>query len=68
MIELAFTVCLIAASDTCTEKRLLFAETMTPMQCLTGAQVELAKWSEAHPKWRITRWKCGNASAITRDT
>jgi hypothetical protein len=31
---------------------------VTPMQCMMGAQAELAKWTESHPKEHISSWKC----------
>ncbi len=58
MIELLFTVCLFANEDICEERKLTFVENMSPMACMMGAQPELAKWSESHPKWRIGKWKC----------
>jgi len=66
MIELIFTACLVASPEKCEERHLTFAETLTPMQCLMGAQPELAKWGEAHPKWRIGRWKCQNVRTASR--
>lgn len=67
MIELIFTVCLVASPESCEERHLTFAEAMTPMQCLMGAQPELAKWSEAHPKWRIGKWRCRPVQTALRD-
>lgn len=29
-------------------------------------QVELAKWSESHPKWRIEKWKCQKAGEVAK--
>ena len=67
MIELAFTVCLLASPERCDERRLTFAETISTRVCMTQGQAELARWSEAHPKWRITRWKCRAVRHITLD-
>lgn len=58
MIELVFMACLSTAPNTCEEKSLQFAENLTPMACMMGAQPELAKWIESHPKWQVARWKC----------
>lgn len=57
MIELLFTTCLSAAPDVCQERQMLFQD-VTPTQCMVGAQAELAKWTETHPKEHIAPWKC----------
>ena len=67
MIELAFTVCLLAAPDRCEERRLLFQD-VTAERCMAGAQPQLAKWSVEHAGWRITRWHCAELDQSTRDT
>lgn len=58
MIELVFTACLLAAPDRCEERALQYVDIRSPMACVMGAQPELAKWVEAHPKWRVARWAC----------
>lgn len=67
MIELVFTACLIASPDKCEDKHLTFAENISPMACLMGAQPQLARWNEANPKWRIGRWKCRHVRTAARD-
>ena len=62
MIELVFTACLAAAPAECRESSLTFAGDVTPMACLMNAQGELARWGEAHPKWRIACWRCRHAA------
>lgn len=67
MIELLATVCLMASPAQCKEVRLTYtAEGITPHQCMMFGQVELAKWSEGHPKWRIARWKCQRAGEVAK--
>ncbi len=29
-------------------------------------QMELAKWTRGHPKWRIKKWKCGRAGLFAK--
>ena len=67
MIELVFTACLLASPEKCESRHLTFAENISPMQCLMGAQPELAKWTAANPKWRIARFKCQTVRSATRD-
>ncbi len=57
MIELLFVACLSTAPDRCQERSLLFTD-ISPMTCMMGAQPELAKWTETHPAFRVTGWKC----------
>ncbi|SNX69123.1 hypothetical protein SAMN05878503_103110 [Cereibacter ovatus] len=66
MIELAFIACLSAAPDAC-EQRSLYYSDISPMTCVMGAQPELAKWADAHPRYRITRWSCRARALSERD-
>lgn len=64
MIVLAFVACLEATPEICRDRNLMFAETMSPQQCLMRAQPELAKWCNEHPGWRIGSWRCGRPEKI----
>ena len=66
MIELAFTVCLLASPDHCETRSLYFID-ITPDRCMAGAQPQLAKWSGEHAGWRITRWHCQMLDPSSRD-
>jgi hypothetical protein len=57
MLELAFTVCLLASPDHCERRSLLFVD-VSPMQCMMGAQSVLAPWSEQNPRWQIDSYRC----------
>ncbi len=57
MLELAFTVCLLANPANCEERSLLFVD-VSLMQCMTGAQGALAPWAEEHPTWQIGSYSC----------
>lgn len=63
MIELIFVACLQTSPSVCEEKSMQYAEQMTPMACSMAAQPELARWTEAHPGWNVTRWKCQQVRA-----
>jgi hypothetical protein len=59
MLELVVLVCLAENPSKCKDESLVYtAENLTPMQCLMGAQAEIAKWSEYHPRWVAKRWTC----------
>ena len=66
MIELLFIACIAGAPDQCREHSLLFTD-ISPMQCLMGAQPELAKWANTHPDARIQSWRCRTVSFAERD-
>ena len=66
MIELLFVACLSSDPESCREHSLVFTD-VTPMQCLMGAQPELAKWVNAHPNAQIQSWRCQTVSFAERD-
>ncbi len=66
MIELIFVVCLSASPTDCEERSLLYTD-ISPMACLMGAQPELAKWTETHPRWQIERWRCAMVRQAQQD-
>ena len=62
MLELMMTVCLSLNERDCREVRLNFeADNTTPFQCALYGQIEMAKWIERHPAFRIKQWRCGQA-------
>ena len=67
MIELIFVACLATEPAQCENKALQFAEDLTPMACLMGAQPQLAQWTNQHPKWRIKSWKCQTLNLAERE-
>ena len=67
MIELVVSVCLISSPDQCKDVSLIYsAESVSSLQCVMGAQPEIAKWKEAHPKWHVKRWTCQPAGRIAK--
>lgn len=66
MIELLFIACLSTAPDQCRERSLVFTD-ISPMQCLMGAQPELAKWTAGHPNQEIKSWRCKTVSFAEKD-
>lgn len=57
MIEFLFVACLATDPTQCRERSLVFSD-VTPMQCLAGAQPELARWVSTHPNERVRSWRC----------
>ena len=67
MIEIAAAVCLFSAPERCRDINLTFdADAITPFACMTYGQGELAKWSNDHPGWKISRWACRPAGQIAK--
>ncbi|TCO71685.1 hypothetical protein [Rhodovulum euryhalinum] len=69
MIELVFVACFgitQQAPGVCEQRRLLYTE-VTPLECVMGAEPELARWVETHPNWTIARWTCRYLDTTRRD-
>lgn len=67
MLELAMIVCASFSPHHCKDVSLIFAD-VSPVQCQMGfgAQVQIAKWIEGHPNWRVASWKCQIAGKFAR--
>ncbi|MDX2307322.1 MAG: hypothetical protein NW216_03690 [Hyphomicrobium sp.] len=67
MLELLVSVCLVNEPSRCREVSLAYAEEgLTPMQCMMGAQAEIAKWIEIHPEYALKRWTCQRAGRFAK--
>ncbi|WP_299964103.1 hypothetical protein [uncultured Roseobacter sp.] len=66
MIELLFVACVATAPDECRERSLIFTD-ISPMQCMMGAQPELAKWAASHPNMEVKSWRCQTVSFAERE-
>lgn len=67
MIELAFATCFIESPFNCRSRVLTFeVERVSLFQCMAYGQMELAKWSQDHPKWRIAKWTCRPAKMVAK--
>lgn len=62
MTALVFVVCLLAEPDRCEEQNLLFATPLNPVSCMMQAPREIAAWTESHPGFRVTSWRCEDAA------
>lgn len=58
VIDLVLTICLVSNPSSCREERLHFENRGNLLNCMFLAPAEIAKWTEEHPKLRVTRWKC----------
>lgn len=62
------SVCLLANPADCREERLSFSfEEASFMACMVHSQQAIAEWQQAHPAWRVGRWRCVPRRAATRD-
>ncbi len=68
-MELILSICLIASPGTCREEAVSVGleQAPLPQQCVMGAMPVIAEWSETHPKWRVTKWRCGRPGSAGRD-
>lgn len=61
MLEVVILFCLSSNAQQCREVTFSPGEALTPFQCVNGAQIEISKWLESHPKWSVQRWTCRRA-------
>jgi hypothetical protein len=67
MIEIAAAICMLASPERCRDVTLTFeAESVSTFECMTYGQMELAKWSNDHPAWRIARYTCRPAGQVAK--
>ncbi|MCJ8144192.1 hypothetical protein MKI84_14820 [Ancylobacter sp. A5.8] len=68
-MELILSICLITNPGTCREEAVSvnLEQPTIPVQCMMGALPVIAEWSESHPKWRVTKWRCGRPGAGGRE-
>jgi hypothetical protein len=67
MIELVATICLMSAPERCRDMTLTFeAENVSPLACVMNGQIELSKWTEGHPGWKISRFTCRPAGQVAK--
>jgi hypothetical protein len=58
VIQLVIVYCLVANASTCIEDRPVFEQPLTPMSCMMNAQFVGQQYVNAHPDWRMARWRC----------
>lgn len=67
MIQILAVVCTLTAPLQCKDLRLSFmAESVTPQQCFLYGQMELAKWSQVHPNWRVHKFSCSRSGTFAK--
>ena len=67
MLSIFAVACLWDQPGQCKDVELSFAEGSGSMfECAMYGQFELAKWSEAQPKWRIAKWRCGRSGEMAK--
>lgn len=62
MIALIISACLLSNANVCRDHRIPLMAEISTIQCLSSAQLQIARWSEEHPQWRIVRWQCRPAN------
>jgi len=67
MIEILLSVCLVTNPATCKDVSLNYmSDQVTPQQCMFRGQVAISRWVAGHPKWQLTKWKCGAAREFAK--
>ena len=64
-MELILSICLLASPGICKEEMLPFdnKQALLPSRCIMEAPIAIAEWSETHPKWKVTKWRCDRPDA-----
>ena len=58
MVDLILTVCVATNPSACYDEHLIFENRGSLSHCMWQAPVEIARWSELHPRVKVVRWKC----------
>jgi hypothetical protein len=58
MIAIVISACLISDPGVCKDYRIPLASGIDVTRCMTDAPPHFATWVDAHPGWRIARWRC----------
>ena len=67
MISIFLLTCSIVNGAQCKDVELPFHdEYATMFNCMVYSQVELAKWTERNPNWRVARWRCGQTGQFAK--
>ena len=62
MIAIIISACLISDPSVCKDYKIPLMMDVDSRLCLMHAPPHFGKWSNEHPGWRITKWRCGAAS------
>ncbi len=58
MIELVLVYCLSDTPNRCVERREPMGLNASAFECTMSAQRQALEYVEAHPKYRLTSWRC----------
>jgi hypothetical protein len=67
-VEIVMTVCALANSSVCEDRRIVLDSNMSVAQCVMAAPPTMARWANENPNWTIMRWSCDYASREKRKT
>lgn len=63
MLAIIISACLISDPNVCKNHKIPLLSGIDSNQCALFAPAHFGKWASEHPGWRITKWRCGSASA-----
>jgi hypothetical protein len=58
LVALVLTVCSLTNPELCKREELIFEGDGNLAHCMAEAPPYIAIWTEQHPKWKVSRWKC----------
>jgi len=68
VLEILMTVCALANSSVCEDRRIVLDSSMSAAQCVMAAPPVMAQWANENPTWTIMRWSCDYADHRKKDT
>ena len=58
IVDLILLACTITDPGACREYHMTLQSSGSLQTCMMDAQPYLAQWAEAHPGYRVARWRC----------
>jgi hypothetical protein len=58
MLAIVLSACLTNDPNVCRDYKIPIDADIDAMTCMAEAPPHFAKWTEEHPGWQVTRWRC----------
>ncbi|PPD00138.1 MAG: hypothetical protein CTY31_08585 [Hyphomicrobium sp.] len=62
MLAIILSACLANDPSVCRDYKIPLSSDVDVTNCAMSAPPHFAKWTEEHPGWNITKWRCTAAS------
>ena len=62
MLAIVLSACLTNDPNVCRDYKIPIDANIDAMTSMAEAPPHFAKWSQEHPGWQVTRWRCAPAT------